>query len=297
MTVLMLGCVNAAPHAFAQVLIGYSAADGLQPKRPILSQNPSPVLQSPLYGESKSQPVIAANQDQPVDINADTMNYDEAKRTVWAEGNVFLTQGDRIVRADKVTYELDNDIVYGEGNVVLSEPNGDIHYFEKVVLKDKFKDAVAKQMKSVLVDGSRLSSKSGHRVAGDKTIMEGASYTPCEPCKNNPDAAPIWQIKASTVKHNEVDKTISYTNARFETYGIPIAYFPYFSHPDGSVDQKSGLLQPDIGYKSNEGFMLDNRYYIGMSLVRMRPLVCGHLLKNRLCFMVNSGKKVTIHRF
>ena len=236
--------------------------------------------------QTRPQPRAQKQEKAPVDFQADKLDYDETSKIITATGNVFLTQEDRIVRADKVVYDLSNDTVNAYGHVVLNEPNGDVHYSQKLLLRNKFKDGVVEHLTSVLSDGSRFTSEKGHRVNGEKTVMRDASYTSCEACKENPDAEPAWQIKASKVTHHSDEQRISYNNARFEVYGVPFLYVPYFSHPDGSVDRKSGFLAPNAGFKSDQGMMVNNRYYwniapeqdatIGlMAYTQETPLVYG----------------------
>ena len=44
------------------------------------------------------------------------------------------------------------------------------------------------------------------------------------------------------MKHDRKKKTIFYNNAVIKVYDIPIFYTPYLSHPDPSVDRRSGFL-------------------------------------------------------
>lgn len=274
-------CISAVPvsSAGAQVLIGYTPAQvrkqqqayqkAQEPHYNTAQNNTAqsvPLYQAPpaavVQASPSPQPVQPKqNKAPPVDFQADQLDYDETTKIITATGNVFLTQENRIVRADKVVYDLSKDTVSAHGHVVLNEPNGDIHYADQLVLRDQFKDGVVNHLTSVLNDGSRFTSKTGQRINGTKTVMSGASYTACEPCKDNPDKAPAWQIKASEVIHDKDDSRISYKHARFETYGVPVMYVPYFSHPDGSVERKTGLLAPTAGYKSDQGLMIENRFY------------------------------------
>ena len=41
-------------------------------------------------------------------------------------------------------------------------------------------------------------------------------------------------------------KTIFYNNAVIKVYDIPIFFTPYLSHPDPSVDRRSGFLPPSF---------------------------------------------------
>ena len=48
-------------------------------------------------------------------------------------------------------------------------------------------------------------------------------------------------------------KTIYYNNAIIKVYDIPIFYFPRLSHPDPSVERRSGFLPPSITDTKNLG--------------------------------------------
>ena len=201
------------------------------------------------------------SKDEPVDFKADNLEHDETGRIITATGNVELIQSGRILKADKVTYNLAADVVRAEGNVILSEPTGDTYFGESVELKDKMKEGFVVGLRGMLADGSRFTAKEGDRLAGTRVSMREATYTPCEPCKADPSKPPIWQLVADEVIHHEDEHRISYKNARFELYGVPIAYTPYFSHPDGTVKRKSGLLSPTAGFDSQLGFNYRQDYY------------------------------------
>ena len=53
--------------------------------------------------------------------------------------------------------------------------------------------------------------------------------------------------------HNNKNKTIYYDNAILKIYDIPIFYFPFLSHPDPTVDRRSGLLTPSFSDSKNLG--------------------------------------------
>jgi LPS-assembly protein len=48
-------------------------------------------------------------------------------------------------------------------------------------------------------------------------------------------------------------------------YGVPVAYLPYFSHPDPTVDRKTGLLAPTFGSDSELGKIVRTPYYFNIS--------------------------------
>ena len=49
-------------------------------------------------------------------------------------------------------------------------------------------------------------------------------------------------------------KTIYYDNSVLKVYDIPILYFPKLSHPDPSVDRRSGFLPPSFSDSKHLGF-------------------------------------------
>ncbi len=203
-------------------------------------------------------PVYAQDTEQPVDLQADSLSHDENGQIVTAMGDVVLIQDGRTVRADKIVYNLREDTVIAVGSVELIEANGDKHFSDKAEFNNALKDGFVEGLQTFLMDGSRFKADNGRHVNGDKTVMRNASYTPCKSCD---DKDPLWQIKASKVEHDKESKSISYKNARFEIKGVPVAYIPYFSHPDGSVKRKSGFLTPSAGYKSDLGAFIQGDYY------------------------------------
>ncbi|MCK5373817.1 MAG: LPS-assembly protein LptD [Alphaproteobacteria bacterium] len=196
-----------------------------------------------------------------VDLQADKLEHNQNGQSITATGDVILKQSGKTVKADKIIYNLQEDTVIATGHVVFTDVNGDRHYADRFEFNNALKNGFIEEMKSFLADGSRFIASSGQHVAGNKTIMTDARYTPCEVCEANPEAEPLWQIRASEVEHDKDSKMISYHNARFEIKGVPVAYMPYFSHPDGSVKRKSGFLAPTAGYNSDLGAFVEESYY------------------------------------
>ena len=199
--------------------------------------------------------------EQPVDFSATEVQYDDINQTVTAIGQVEISQNGKIVKADRVIYSLTKEAVSAEGNVVMLEPNGDVHFADQVDLQDDLKNGYVKKLRTVLADGSRFTAEEGHRRGGTITEMSDATYTPCEPCKLDPEKAPLWQIRAGKVTHNDASHSVTYKDATFEVGGTPVAYVPYFSHPDGTIKQKSGFLTPTFSLDSQQGFGVEPRYY------------------------------------
>ena len=64
--------------------------------------------------------------------------------------------------------------------------------------------------------------------------------------------------------HDKTKKTIFYNNAVIKVYDIPIFFTPYLSHPDPSVDRRSGFLPPSFSNSKNLGSAFAVPYYFAI---------------------------------
>lgn len=191
----------------------------------------------------------AAGPDGPREavISADEITYDEAAGVVAASGNVEIAHGERLLLADTVRYDRGADRVVASGDVTILEPNGNVIFADRVELSDELRDGVVENIRILLGERNRFAANGGRRIDGRKTVMRRAVFSPCDVCQEDPDRPPLWQLKAGTIVHDQETRNVSYTNAWLEFAGIPIAYTPYLSHPDPSVERRSGLLSPVFG--------------------------------------------------
>ncbi|TAN64588.1 MAG: LPS-assembly protein LptD, partial [Magnetospirillum sp.] len=174
-------------------------------------------------------------EDPPVRMVADQITYDREYGIVTAKGRVEMIQSDRTLSADAVTYNLKQDVMGASGNVVMTEPTGEVTFADYFELTGDFKNGVASEIRMILADNSRLAAQAGQRVGGDRTDFDRVVYTACEPCRDDPEATPIWQAKAARVTHNQAEAQIEYRDAWIELAGVPVLYTPYMSHPDPTV--------------------------------------------------------------
>jgi len=242
------------------------------------------------------------DQNSPVNLEANQMSYDEQNEIVHAFGNVVLTQNNRTLKTDKITYMVLQDKVVATGNVELIETTGEIYKAEEFELTNQMKDGFVRGLYGSLADGGYFTAEEGQKIQDREIIMKKASYTACEACKTDPSKSPAWQLRARDIKHDKEAKQISYKDATLEIKGIPIAYIPHFSHPDGSVKRKSGFLTPSIGFDSELGANYQQEYYwniapdkdatVGAALFTdVSPLVTGEYRQRfkKAKMQINAG--------
>ena len=208
-----------------------------------------------------AQPRTSENA-APALITADEVTYDEQLNLVTARGNVEISQGERVLRADVVSFSRLTNVVTATGNVSITEVTGDVMFADYAEMSDELKEGTIQNFRALLADQSRLAAVSARRSGGNTTIARRAVYSPCELCKEDPTRAPVWQIKAARVTHDQKAQQVRYNDARMEILGVPIAYTPYLAHPDGSVERQSGFLAPELKSSSTLGQLISVPYYV-----------------------------------
>lgn len=191
--------------------------------------------------------------DLPAVFSADEVTYDEELDIATATGNVEIAQGERVLKADTVSFNRRTNTVTATGNVSLLEPSGDVVFADFVELNENMRDGVAQNIRLLLADQSRLAAVSGRRVGGNVTVARNGVYSPCELCRKDPTRAPLWQIKAARITHDQTERQVTYRDAWLEMAGIPVMYTPYLSHPDATVKRRSGFLAPSLTSSSSNG--------------------------------------------
>ncbi|WP_085908627.1 LPS-assembly protein LptD [Kiloniella majae] len=214
-----------------------------------------------ISAQTNAQSVDGISEEIPALISANEVTYDENLGIVTASGNVEISQGDRTVLANSVSYNMNTNVVSATGNISLLEPSGEIVFAEHVELTDNLKEGFIRDIRILLTDRSRLAASTGQLTSGNISVFSNGVFSPCELCKDDPNRAPIWQLKAKKIVHNKASQTIKYDHAWMEIFGVPVIYTPYLAHPDPTVKRRSGFLLPSYGTSTQLGITLQIPYY------------------------------------
>jgi LPS-assembly protein len=211
-------------------------------------------------------PAAAAEREHaagttPMLFSADEVQYDDELGLVVAKGHVEISQNDQTLLADTVTYNQRTDTITASGHVSLLQPTGDVVFADFVELHDDLREGFIRNLRMLMSDRSRLAGNTARRVQGNRIEIRRGVYSPCDPCREDPTRAPVWQIKAEEIVSDKEKKIVEYHDALMEIDGIPVFYTPYFSHPDPSVKRQSGFLAPSIGNSSTNGFHFSIPYF------------------------------------
>jgi LPS-assembly protein len=205
------------------------------------------------------------DRNAPVTFTAAEVEYDQNENRVTASGAVEAWQGERILRADRFTYDRDTGIATAEGNVQLLEPDGQVLFADRAELKGGMRDAVVEGVRALLAQNGRIAANGARRSTTESgaTLMDLSRvvYSACDLCADNPEAAPLWQLRARLATQDGEAKRIRFRDATVDVAGVPAFYTPYLSMPDPSTPRASGFLTPSFGQTRYLGVFTEIPYY------------------------------------
>jgi LPS-assembly protein len=202
----------------------------------------------------------------PVALVADSVSYDNERGTVTASGNVEVFQGQRTLTAREIVYNNRTGRISATGPLVLRDAGGTAVLADAAELDAELRDGIIEGARAVIATpdggGGTLAAVEGRRVDGRFNVLSKAVYSPCEVCLAAP--TPLWQIRARQIVHDQQERMVYYEDAVFDVMGVPVAYLPFFSHPDPTVERKSGFLAPTFSRASTYGLAAQIPYFIAL---------------------------------
>jgi LPS-assembly protein len=198
-------------------------------------------------------------------LQADEMVYDNANGRVTAKGNVEIYYGNYTLLADSVIYDRNNNSLTAVGNVSIKDPDGAVITSDHITLTDDFRDGFIETLSLVTKDDTRIQAESASRQAGNITVFEKALFTPCKICEEDPTKPPTWRIRAKKITHKRDQATLTYNNAFFDFFGVPVFWVPWFQSADPTVKRKSGFLMPTYSHSNELGTTVEVPYYFALS--------------------------------
>ena len=200
--------------------------------------------------------VVTSNKisaDQKIKITADEMKIEKEGQIIKAKGNAVAQNEKGLkMKSDLLIYDEDQSLIQADGNIILNDNEGNTYFFEKIQSDDEIKHLKGTNVRVRLDDNSRIVGAS--LIKRDNiTSLEKAEYTPCLENDYLIKNCPGWKLKANKIFQDNKTKTIHYDHARIHLFNIPVFYLPYFSHPDPSVDKRSGFLMPTVETDQNLG--------------------------------------------
>ncbi len=190
---------------------------------------------------------------------ADSITVDPAGR-VTATGNVeVFYQGTRL-NAARVSYSRQGDQLTITGPIRITDADGTVLLADEAQLDRDLRNGVLISARLVLDQQLQLAANEIARVDDRYTRLDRVVASSCEVCEASP--TPLWEIRASRVIHDDIERQLYFENAQFRLGGVPILYFPRLRLPDPSVERSTGLLIPQFSSSSELGSGVKLPYFI-----------------------------------
>lgn len=208
--------------------------------------------------ESASSPITDFRAGkEPLQMIADTMNYNRETGIYTARGNVEIHQVDRTIKADYVEYNYQTQIARAQGNVVYTE-DGDTLICDFLEMNLETKEGLVKkgklfyQKENFYINGSNI-----EKLGENRYRIENGEFTTCD------GKRPSWKFTCKKVDVT-LEGLAKVKGATFRIKNFPVMYFPYFAYP-AKVKRQTGFLTPSAGSSSSEGINFNNAYYWAIS--------------------------------
>ncbi len=193
------------------------------------------------------------DEDQPVHLDADQLEYNQQSGEYQAVGEVVLRQGEMTLFADEVWWHPETGQARARGNVRLLDPTGEMTGEELSLELDSGRGRLSYGTIFLRDRNLHVTGDSIERLSPVDYRIEQGEFTTCD------GDNPAWKFRVSDLEVT-LGKFARGRHARFYLKNIPVFYTPYVLYPV-QTERESGLLMPRYGYSENRGWQLSAAYY------------------------------------
>ncbi len=190
-----------------------------------------------------------AEEQPPVDLSADEIEYDRGKGLYVADGNVVVHQGNRTLVADWLAYNNLTRRGVASGEVVITEGQDQ--------LRSNFVEFNIDTLQGVSFNASldaqsnefKLSGEEIERTGEDTYRFKKGTFSTCD-CPEEEEKDP-WEIQADEADL-EINGYGTLKNGHFDVLDVPVIWLPWMIYPL-KTERQSGFLFPELGTSSLSG--------------------------------------------
>ena len=205
-------------------------------------------------------------------ITSKNIIFDNKNQIIKSDSKSVLADVDgNIITVSNFEYQNQNKIFKSIGNIKILDKFKNSYEFSQIYIDTEKKEVIGTDVAAFINnDEFKLNKDNKPRILSntvniknEKLEFKKSVFTNCNYRKK--DKCPPWSIKSSKILHDNKKKTIYYDNAVLKIYDIPIFYFPKFSHPDPSVERRSGFLSPSYSNSKNLGQSIKLPYFFAIN--------------------------------
>ncbi len=205
-------------------------------------------------------------------VETEDLRLDKNKNIAYSDkSSTILDNQKNKIYLENFHYTLNKNIFKSIGKIKVVDKSDNYYEFTQIYINEKKKELIGSDSKAYLNDKSLKVNKNNKprifsnsiSIKENDTNFFKSTFTMCDYRAN--DKCPPWQLSATSMKHDNIKKTIYYDNAVIKVYNIPIFYFPKLAHPDPTVKRRSGLLVPTYLDTKNLGSGISLPYFWAIS--------------------------------
>ena len=201
---------------------------------------------------------LAQDQADPVRMIADRIEI-ASDGDLIASGDIEIFYRSENLTADEMRYDTETETLNISGPIRYTDETGDTIEAEFAELSRDLQNGLLKFARIMLENQLELQAREMERIGGITAELRGVAATSCITCDTRP---PLWQIRASAVRHDTQKRIVHFKNAQVRLADIPILYLPRLRIPDPSLKRASGFLVPSIRSTSRLGTGVVIPYFI-----------------------------------
>lgn len=212
--------------------------------------------QLPMENIGRNKPAADTLQKDPIDIEADSLEYLTERKLIVGTGNVQIREGEDLLRADYITVQTDTRDVYARGNVVFRRA-GTLWQGQELRYNLKTKQGDFGEFQAY-VDPFYVRADDSRRLSDREYKLKGLTLTTCD---NDP---PDFSIRAREA--NLTDGTKVKARGVTMYFGaVPFFWLPrlnrdlagnrsYFQFVPGYSSRSGAFLLTAYGYRWTRNF-------------------------------------------
>lgn len=210
-----------------------------------------------------------ANTNTPWNISAQKIIYNHKTNVYTATGDVRIIKDGKTLTGDLIQYNQTTMEAFAARNVMLTAGKDTVQGDEIQINLQTGTGVIRKGI--IFIEKNHFIIKGDEIVkAGENTYgIKNASLTSCD------GERPAWRITGQNLDVT-VEKYGWVKNAAFRIKDVPVLYIPYLVFPV-KIKRQSGLLTPQIGFSSRNGFELTQPLYWAINQSSDATLFYHHL--------------------
>ena len=176
-----------------------------------------------------------------------------------ARGNVeAFFEGTRL-SASGIVYDPGTDRIIFEGPILIRLSDGTVFTADQADLGPRLENGLLLGARMVLDRQLQFAANQIKRSEGRYTELKTVVATSCQVCAG---VAPLWEIRAANVTHDQTERLLYFSDAVFRIRGIPLFWLPWMRMPDPTLKRATGFLIPSLRSTDLLGVGLKTPYFI-----------------------------------